>query len=112
MARHLLLVEDDHASRAAVESALAATGYHITSVDSQAAARAIVDRERFDGLILDVVLPDGDGVSLLHHIRATQPTLAVIVVSGFQEQARETVHDGAQAFLLKPFDMGRLKDHV
>ncbi len=60
----------------------------------------------FDGVILDIGLPDMNGLEVLQNFRRTQPDLPVIMITAAEteERAKTAINLGATAYLLKPFD--------
>src|SRR5687768_12204925 len=76
-----LVVEDDNSVGRALVGAIRASADGELAISLQAARTALEDRQ-YTGLILDVNLPDGSGLDLLAAIRATQPALPVLVVTG------------------------------
>ena len=79
---HVLLVEDDAAARVLLTEALEAAGLEVTAVGAVDAALAQAAATRFATVVSDYQLPDGDGLSLLRRLRALQPHLRQILVSG------------------------------
>ncbi|MCA8922978.1 MAG: response regulator [Planctomycetes bacterium] len=102
----VLLVDDHDALRQSLSYALAMHGYRVTAARDLREARARLAAEQPDALVLDVLLPDGQGVELLRELRADYPTLPVILTSGFAGEASAGLADDlAQAhtaFLPKP----------
>ncbi|MCP4202727.1 MAG: PAS domain S-box protein [bacterium] len=102
----VLVVEDQELVRGTVESMLGSLGYEVTTAADGGGARECASRQEFDLLVTDIVLPDITGVELAHELRAERPDLAVLLVSGYAEEAvRERGAD--LRFLQKPF---RLED--
>jgi len=111
---NILLIEDDLELGNATRIALADRGYRVTWVRrlSEAMARLIDGRQ--DVVLLDLGLPDGDGMQLLGRIGQTQPLVPVMVLT-----ARDRLQDrlagldgGADDFLVKPFDLAELVSRV
>lgn len=94
MAR-LLLVEDDELTRRSAARILAHAGHAVDEAPTLGRARALIDARGYDRAILDVGLPDGDGLDFLAWIRARGASMAVLVVTGKPD--REVA---ARAFLL------------
>lgn len=67
-----------------------------------------------DIVLLDLGLPDGDGLELLSQLKAQSPDLFIIVVSGHNDQnvVQAAVSRGAMGFIVKPFSIGNLTDSL
>ena len=78
----VLLVEDHAATRDALRLLLLRRNYHVAAAASAADARTLAGNQRFDFVLSDVGLPDGDGYQLMHELRAIQPHLQGIAISG------------------------------
>jgi two-component system copper resistance phosphate regulon response regulator CusR len=106
----VLLVEDDRATRELIERGLAAHGMRVYSAGNLAAAAASVDSQPWDAIVLDVMLPDGEGFELVRRLRAARSAIPVVFVS-----ARGDVTDrlrgfelGGDDYLKKPFALAEL----
>jgi DNA-binding response OmpR family regulator len=106
----ILLVEDDAALAAGLLEALRKEGLAINHVANGADALHVIAAETPDTVILDLGLPDMDGLSVLKKLRAQQPDLPVLLLT-----ARDSLSDkvagldcGADDYLAKPFDMQEL----
>ena len=99
----LLLVEDDPADRDLVHLTLRQEDVAITDAGSLQVATALLAESAFDCLILDWRLPDGSATRLLADIRASQPELPVIVLTGSKDErlAQHVLETGAQDYLVK-----------
>ena len=98
---------------AAVCASLRSAGFHCAEVATAARARAALVHSRPDLMVLDLGLPDGDGVDLLRDIRAGDP-LPVIVLSG-RDSERDRVSGldlGADDYVTKPFSPRELASRV
>ncbi|HEX9680910.1 MAG TPA: sigma-54 dependent transcriptional regulator [Anaerolineales bacterium] len=114
MSATVLIVDDEASAREFVSQALADAGYEtLQAGDLQSASRAI-DTGSADIILLDVVLPDGSGLSLLDRLALENPSPPVILITAFGEVdlAVEAMKKGAQDFLQKPLDLGRLRQAV
>ena len=105
----LLLVEDDDATRAAVVRDLVARGYHVDDAPDGSTALARWDARRPDVVLLDLGLPDLDGLTLIRRIRreATTPIL-VLSARGAEETKVEALELGADDYITKPFGIAEL----
>jgi DNA-binding response OmpR family regulator len=110
MEHHILLVEDTPDLNNIFNKVLSKRGYRVTPVTTLANARVMLAHLRFDLLILDMRLPDGDGIDLLEE---TWPILAqfgtkVIVVSA-EDQYRQACESlGVEFYLVKPVSTSML----
>ena len=107
---HILLVEDSNALARVYEEFLAVEGHTVTRVASAAAAmRALADSAP-DIMVLDLQLPDANGIEVLKHVRAEGMSVAVVVVTanGSINVAVEAMREGAYDFIVKPISAERL----
>jgi two-component system, OmpR family, response regulator QseB len=107
---HILLVEDDELVASGIQAGLALHDFTVDHVRTAGAARAALDTLPSDTVILDLGLPDQDGMSLLRDWRATGKAMPVLVLT-----ARDAVparvaglQAGADDYLSKPFDLDEL----
>ena len=101
----VLLVDDEAELRAALAEALEGAKYHVQAVGTAMKARAAMEHGKYDVVILDVQLPDGNGVDLLQEFRASNPDIGIIMITGYAEMdiAVDSMRYGADDFLKKPF---------
>lgn len=111
---NILLIEDDMDLGNGVRIVLADQGMHVVWVRQLADAERHLDHGGFDLILLDLGLPDGDGMHLLARIRRQKQTVPVIIFS-----ARDTVEDrlhgldsGADDYLVKPFALAELLSRI
>lgn len=106
----VLLVEDDLPIARVYQEYLRKEPYQVTHVDGGRDALDIIDRDTPDAVILDLKLPDMDGIDILKHIqdRALPCTVIVITAHGSINSAVEAMQAGAADFMLKPFTADRL----
>src|ERR671930_716203 len=110
--RDILVVDDDRAWRERLRQALAAEGHTVAVAADGAQALARLQHSHYRVLLLDLVLPRQDGLSVLHALRA-EPALRppiVIVLSALQRRADvlAALEAGADDYLTKPFDIDDL----
>jgi DNA-binding NtrC family response regulator len=105
--RTILLVEDHAESRSSLAWVLEKNGYAVRQASNGRAALAAARRETLHALILDMKLPDMDGVAVLDGVLEQHPGLPAIVVTGFGtvDAAVEAMKRGATDFLSKPLDI-------
>ncbi|MCA1644302.1 MAG: response regulator transcription factor [Chloroflexi bacterium] len=102
----ILLVEDDPAIAAMLTDLLESTGYAVRAAGTGSSARALVDQWRPELIILDLVLPDEDGLVLCSVLK-TMANVPVLICSGTQRRrdAFLSLKLGADDFIAKPFDV-------
>ncbi|MGU3305097.1 response regulator [Pseudomonas sp. M5A4_2d] len=107
---HVLVCEDDELIASGIVAGLGAQGFTVERVATAAAARAMLKAANFDIMVLDLGLPDEDGLKLLQQQRSHGLEIPVLILT-----ARDSVTnrvDGLQAgaddYLLKPFDLREL----
>ncbi|MBN1295353.1 MEKHLA domain-containing protein [bacterium] len=100
----VLIVEDDQTMLTLLRKAFISHGWHADSAATGITAIATFKRNHYDAAILDAVLPDGSGDSLLDAFR-TQPDCVCLIIASdpSQEQALSWMKRGAAAYLRKPF---------
>ncbi|WP_418647023.1 sigma 54-interacting transcriptional regulator [Thauera butanivorans] len=105
-AQHVLLIDDDADLLRLLSMRLKASGYRVATAASAVEARSRLGAERFDLVLSDVRLPDGDGLALFDEIRQQHPALPVILITahGTIPDAVEATSRGVAGYLTKPFD--------
>ena len=108
MSARVLLVEDSSAMRAFVRAALEGDGdYEVTEASSGFEALRILPRERFDLAVVDINMPDINGLELVAFMRKTEPhkdtPLIVISTEASERDRSRALGLGANAFVAKPF---------
>ena len=108
--RSVLLVEDHAESRASLAYVLEKRGEVVHQAANGRAALAVARRETLHALILDLKLPDMDGLSVLEAVLAEKPGMPAIVVTGFGtiDSAVEAMKRGASDFFAKPIQVDNL----
>ena len=106
----VLIVDDDKLTRWSVSRALTRAGYQVQEAATAADGLAAIVGEPPDAVLLDIVLPDGDGFSALRAIHETHPQLPVILITahGSEETARMARELGARGHLVKPCNPAEL----
>lgn len=113
MAETILLVEDDPDTARSLTKALESSGYRVTAVDTGAEARSIIEHVRPDLILLDLMLPDTDGLVLTTALK-TLTKAPIIICSARQEQVDRVLglKLGADDFVAKPFDLDELEARI
>ena len=102
---HILLVEDDPTLRQLVRRNLAAEGFAVDTAATVAEADSALNAAQFDAVLLDLSLPDGDGIEILKRLRQKRdpvPVIAVTARDGVDDRVRG-LNLGADDYVVKPF---------
>ena len=102
---HLMIVDDDERIRILLQKFLMRHGFLVTAARDAAHARRILTGLNFDMLILDVMMPGEDGLSLCRSIRETSQTpILLLTAKGETENRIDGFEAGADDYLPKPFE--------
>ncbi|MBV8782427.1 MAG: response regulator [Phycisphaerae bacterium] len=104
-----MVVEDEPIAASALVALLRASGFQVRSVGSVAEACRIIDHT-VDGIVLDLMLPDGDGVAVLQHLRTIKSSARVCVTTGVNiaQWAERLAVFQPHCILRKPIDLTTL----
>ncbi len=107
--RRVLLVEDDWRTHSALRKILTKLGWEVYSAMTVSGGLALLHL-RPQAIILDMMLPDGDGMEVLRQVRAEQQTAKVAITTGIEDRDRlEEIRDLApDALLRKPLELDDL----
>ena len=107
----MLGVEDDASSLTALVGILRFWGWQVETATTVAAAMGKLDAG-VTHVLLDLMLPDGDGADVLKHIRDARLPIAVTVTTGLSDQMRleEVRRFSPEGILVKPIDLNRLRE--
>jgi DNA-binding NtrC family response regulator len=110
----VMVVDDEPAARLAFRAYLDRTGFEVVEADSLARARQALLHASLDVVLLDVRLPDGNGIDWIGELREVHPGLVVVVVTGHGDVpiAVEAMRRGADQFVTKPVNMAELEAFV
>ena len=106
----ILLVEDEENLQEALKLNLELEGYEITSAYDGAEALRSVQKEHFNLIILDVMLPELDGITVCETIRLSNPDIPILILSAKNSSADRVLglKKGADDYLTKPFNLEEL----
>ncbi len=106
----ILLAEDDTSMREYLQRALQRGGYDVQSVGCGTEAVPLLQKDRYDLLLTDIVMPEMDGIELAQKASAMDPDIRVMFITGFAAVALQSGRTAPEAKMLsKPF---HLKDLV
>ena len=105
MPASILVVDDENSITSALDALFRDEGYEINIASTVVEAQMLLSRRWFDLVLLDLRLPDGDGIALLEHIKDATPETEVIMMTahGSVEVTIEAIKRGAFYYLEKPF---------
>ncbi len=116
MAHTVLVVDDDPRILRVLSSYLASDGYVVITADGGESARLEFSQYKFDVVILDLMMPDMDGLSLCRWVRAQESfgkvPILVFTARDDMKALREATAAGATAFIPKPFSLSGLSEAV
>ncbi len=106
----VLVLEDAPHIRSVLAKGLESKGHHVATAETMAGARAILEDEPVDLIIVDRILPDGDGLDLVKELRQTGSDTPAICLTGRDrvEDRIEGLRSGVDDYLLKPFSFDEL----
>jgi len=106
----ILVVDDDEGIRKTLSAILQDEGYEVDTAESGKEAILKSNAGFYNLALIDVRLLDMQGTELLTRIKDTVPRMRKIIITGYPtvHNAMEAVNRNADAYLLKPFDMGKL----
>jgi DNA-binding NtrC family response regulator len=114
MAEKVLLVDDEKDFLEVMAERMAARGIEVSTASSAAEAISLAEKESFDAIIVDLMMPEMDGIEALKLLKKKKPESQVILLTGHAtlEKGIEAMKLGAVDFLEKPADMSDLTKKI
>jgi DNA-binding NtrC family response regulator len=114
MAVKVLLVDDEKEFVDLLGERMSARGMEVSSTTSAADALKIAEEQTFDAIVLDLMMPEMDGLEVLKNLKAKRPELQVILLTGHGtiEKGVEAMRLGAMDFVEKPADLDTLTEKI
>jgi two-component system response regulator AtoC len=114
MGLRVLLVDDEKDITEVIQDRLEAYGFSVVTAPTGMEALKTLSMERFDGIFLDVKMPEMGGIEALEEIRKKDKKIPIIIItsSSTRESAIEALAKGANDFVLKPFEWQELKGKI
>jgi DNA-binding NtrC family response regulator len=114
MAEKVLIVDDDRAFLQILAERMQNRGMEVTTAESAAAALKLLEKESYDAVLLDLMMPEMGGIEALQIMRKKQPEIQVIFVTGHPSVSKgvEAIKLGAMDFIPKPVDMSELTEKI
>ncbi len=112
--KRILVIDDETIIRVSCERALIPEGYGVKSASSGEEGLALMEKEPFDLILLDIKMPDMDGIEALERIKERWPEIEVIMITGYGtvETAVKSLKLGAFNYIEKPFSPDTLLSAV
>ncbi|MBS7621986.1 response regulator [Candidatus Bathyarchaeota archaeon] len=106
----ILVVDDDENIRKVLKAILEEEGYTVDEAENANKAIEKTKRKVYNLALIDIRLPDMEGIELLTKMKDTLPRMRKIIITGYPtlQNAIEAVNRGADAYILKPFDMDKV----
>src|SRR5438445_5918844 len=110
----VLLIEDDGRIRQLVQAGLGARGFSVIAAPDGASGIEVLRLRAVELVLLDLVLPDVDGLALLAAIRAARPRLPVIALTALDDERSKLdgLEGGADDYVTKPFSLAELAARI
>ena len=114
----VLIVDDDETIRKSITTVLEEKGYLAETAENGRAAIGKSEKAVYNLALIDIRLPDMDGVQLLTSLKETSPKMVKIIITGYPslQNAVEALNKGADGYIVKPIKMGELlamiKEHL
>jgi DNA-binding NtrC family response regulator len=110
----ILIVDDEAEIREGLDALLSLEGYQVAAAETAAAGLSTLEEHPFDLLLLDVSLPDRNGIDMLREIRTRDPYLSVILITAYGsiDMARAAFKSGAHDYITKPWSNDELLAQV
>ncbi|MBI9090075.1 MAG: sigma-54-dependent Fis family transcriptional regulator [Desulfobacterium sp.] len=111
---NILVVDDEKSIRRLLEKELTSSRRSITTAGNAKEALAAIRKDVFDVIVLDISLPDANGIELMSRFQEEILAIQIILITGYGDvdDAVEAMKTGACDYITKPFDLGRLEQVV
>ena len=106
----ILVVDDDENIRKVLTTILEDEEYAVEQAETAQKAIEMTKRKVYNLALIDIRLPDMEGIELLTRMKDTTPKMRKIIITGYPtlQNAIEAVNRGADAYIMKPFDMDKV----
>jgi two-component system KDP operon response regulator KdpE len=109
----ILIIEDDAVTRAGVADNLSVHGYNVQEAGDAGSGLRAWDADRPDVILLDLGLPDRDGISVIRHVRREASTPIIVLSARGQESDKiAALEAGADDYVAKPFGIGEVRARI
>ncbi|MFH1958009.1 MAG: response regulator [bacterium] len=114
MNEKILVIDDEEVIRSCVQKILTKYGYLVKATGDCRAALDVMDREDFDVVLVDLKMPEINGMEIAMKIKEKSPRAGIIIITGYMsyEIEKEIAELGIENYLVKPFGMAELAETV
>ena len=115
MSKSILIVDDEQIIRNVLKRKLEqTTSYTVHTADDGTTALEVFGNEKVDLVISDLLMPQMNGIELLRHLKKSEPSIPVIIITGYGtlDDAIAAIHLGAEDFIKKPFDINEIIETI
>ncbi|MBN2140580.1 MAG: response regulator [Desulfovibrionaceae bacterium] len=114
MSEKVLLIDDEVDFLKNLSERMTMRGMEVSVAKSGSSAVAAIDEESYDAIVLDLQMPDMDGIEVLKYIKTNRPEMQVILLTGHAslEKGIEAMKLGAMDFMEKPADINTLTERI
>lgn len=114
MSRKILVVDDEEVVRLSCQRVLSDGGYSVETANDGVEALKITREKAYDLIVIDIMMPELDGFTVLQAIREQRPETLFIVITGLDQMSisLRAAEIGAAAYIAKPFDPDELLSKV
>ncbi len=114
MKSSILVVDDQAAIALSTQKKLRAYGFDVDAAESGEEALTLIEKKNYDIVILDIMMPNMNGIQVLEFITAKHPYSDVMMMTAFEDysMAKECMEKGAKEYLLKPLDFTELVSRI
>ncbi len=110
---HILIIDDDITTRRFLQSVLEGEQHTVFTADNGISGTRIYRQEIIDLVILDLLMPERDGIDILRDLRANNPQTKIIVISGAARELLDVIKEiGADSTISKPIKAKELIEQV
>ncbi|MCJ7699242.1 response regulator, partial [Candidatus Bathyarchaeota archaeon] len=106
----ILIIDDDENIRKVLVAILEDEGYNVESVGTAKEAIERTRKKYYNMALIDIRLPDMEGIELLTRMKDTTPKIRKVIITGYPtlQNAVDAVNRGANAYIVKPFDVDKV----
>jgi len=110
----ILVIDDDNEILTLLETFFSSIGHQVTTTTNSIDGIKLVSSDTFDLVMLDIRLPERDGIEVLKEIKQIDSKLPVVMITGYKEAEKviEAFRNGATDCLLKPFNFDYIKNNL